>query len=66
MEAAAGGNVGWNDGIDYQQLLELSGRKEMVTALYRKANLDLDSDLAVLKRTARVSADPAALAGRNR
>ena len=61
MEAAAGGNVGWNDGIDYQQLLELSGRKEMVAALYRKANLDLDSDLAVLKRTARISADPAAL-----
>jgi len=62
MEAAAGGNVGWNAGIDYRRLLERSGRKEMVEALYRKANLNLDSDLAMLKKTARISADPAALA----
>ena len=62
MEAAAGGNVGWNDGMDYRRFLERSGRKKMVEALYRKANLNLDADLAVLKRTTRISADPAALA----
>ena len=61
MEAVAGGNISWNDGIDYRRLLEDSGRKEMVAALYRKANLNLDSDLATLEKTARISADPAAL-----
>jgi pimeloyl-ACP methyl ester carboxylesterase len=61
MEAAAGGNINWNDGIDYRILLERSGRKEMVEALYRKADLDLDSDLATLGKAARISADPAAL-----
>lgn len=61
MEAAAGGNIGWNDGIDYRRLLERSGRKEMVVALYRKANLNLDSDLATLEKTVRISADPVAL-----
>ncbi len=61
MEEAAGGNVGWNKGIDYRRLLELSGRKEMVAALYRKANLNLDLDLATLERAERITADPAAL-----
>jgi pimeloyl-ACP methyl ester carboxylesterase len=61
MESAAGGNINWNNGIDYRDLLERSGRKEMVEALYRKANLDLDSDLDTLGKTLRISADPAAL-----
>jgi pimeloyl-ACP methyl ester carboxylesterase len=61
MEAVAGGNISWNDGIDYRRLLERSGRKEMVAALYRKANLNLDSDLDTLAKSARISADPAAL-----
>jgi pimeloyl-ACP methyl ester carboxylesterase len=61
MEKAAGGNIGWNNGVDYRRLLELSGRKEMVMALYRKANLDLDLDLTILDRTERISADPTAL-----
>ena len=61
MEKVAGSNIAWNDGIDYRRLLELSGRKDMVAALYRKANLDLDSDLATLDRTERISADSAAL-----
>jgi hypothetical protein len=61
MEKAAGGNIAWNSGVDYRRLLELSGRKEMVEALYRKANLDLESDLATLDRAERISADPAAL-----
>lgn len=61
MEKVAGGNIAWNDGIDYRRLLELSGRKDMVAALYQKADLDLDSDLATLDRTERISADSAAL-----
>ena len=61
MERVAGGNICWNNGVDYRRLLELSGRKEMVTALYRKANLDLESDLAALERSERISADSAAL-----
>jgi len=61
MEAAAGGNINWNNGIDYRDLLERSGRKEMVEAFYRKADLDLDTDLDTLGKTARISADPEAL-----
>ena len=62
MQAAAGGNVLWNNGVDYQLLLERSGRKDMVVTMYRKAGLDLDADLAALARAPRISADPKAVA----
>ncbi len=62
MEEVAGGNVSWNKGVNYRQLLERSGRKKLVEELYKKAGLDLEADLAKLEETPRISADPEALA----
>jgi hypothetical protein len=62
MQKVAGGNVSWNDGVDYRSLLERSGMKEFVAALYRRAGLDLDADLTTLKEAPRLFADPQALA----
>jgi hypothetical protein len=61
VEKIAGGNVSWNTDADYGALLERSGRQAMVEALYRKAGLDLQADLALLKRMPRISADPQAV-----
>lgn len=57
----AGGNPSWNTGIDYAALLERSGRAPWVRALYRKAGLALDDDLARLAAAPRIAADPAAV-----
>jgi pimeloyl-ACP methyl ester carboxylesterase len=57
----AGGNASWNTGVDYGKQLELSGRKPMIEAIYRKAGLDLQRDLNTLKHTPRISADPKAI-----
>jgi hypothetical protein len=62
VEKVGGGNVSWNTGVDYADLLKRSGRKAMVEALYRKAGLDLNADLATLKRAPRIAADPKAVA----
>ena len=62
VEKVAGGNVSWNNGVNYQRLLEQSGMKAMVAALYRKAGLDLRADLAKLANALRISADLKALA----
>jgi pimeloyl-ACP methyl ester carboxylesterase len=62
VEKVAGGNVSWNTDVDYADLLKRSGRKAMVEAMYRKAELDLAADLAVLAKAPRIKADPAAVA----
>jgi hypothetical protein len=62
VEQAAGGNVSWNTGVDYADLLKRSGRQQMVEALYAKAGLDLKADLATLAHAPRISADPAVIA----
>jgi len=62
VEQAAGGNVSWNTGVDYADLLKCSGRQQMVEALYAKAGLDLKADLATLAHAPRISADPAVIA----
>jgi len=62
VEAAAGGNVSWNHGVDYADLLARSGLADLVAHAYRKARADLQSDLATLAKAPRVAADPAALA----
>lgn len=51
VEKIAGGNVSWNTDADYGALLRRSGRQAMVEALYKKAGLDLQADLALLRRT---------------
>lgn len=61
LEARAGGNPSWNDGVDYAVQLERSAGAGQVRALYAAAGLDLDGDLDVLARSPRVSADPGAV-----
>lgn len=61
QERRAGGAFSWNRGIDYNAQLALSGRREMVDALYRKAGLDLDRDIAALNGGKRIEARPAAV-----
>ncbi|GAA1035779.1 alpha/beta hydrolase [Virgisporangium ochraceum] len=61
IETAVGGNAAWNRGVDYRRLLAHSSDRDTVTAMYRRAGLDLDADLDLLTRTADVTADPAAV-----
>ncbi|MFB7493647.1 alpha/beta hydrolase family protein [Streptomyces sp. NPDC056161] len=60
-ESRAGGNMSWNTGVDYTAMLHRSPLFKEVTELYKASGLALDSDLAVLNRAPRVSADPAAV-----
>jgi hypothetical protein len=53
----AGGNFSWNTGVDYAQLVAISGRADFLRALYLAAGSDLDADLAQLARAPRVAAD---------
>ncbi|SFK31496.1 alpha/beta hydrolase [Amycolatopsis sacchari] len=62
VELAAGGNSAANAGVDYRALLERSSHAPQVKALYRRAGLDLQADLAALTRDADVKADPRAVA----
>jgi pimeloyl-ACP methyl ester carboxylesterase len=61
LEAVAGGNPSWTTGVNYfRQLLKSANLKE-VLALYHRAHLDLQADLAKLAAAPRVKADPAAV-----
>jgi pimeloyl-ACP methyl ester carboxylesterase len=60
LEQRAGGNPSWNAGVDYASLLAASPDRDEVTALYRKAELDLQADLGRLNAGARIKPDPAA------
>ncbi len=61
VEKAEGGPVYSNAGVNYAQLLRHSHDFPQVQALYKKADLDLDKDLAKLTRNAHTEADPAAV-----
>jgi pimeloyl-ACP methyl ester carboxylesterase len=61
QEQRAGGNFSWNTGIDYTVLLDASGRRAMVEALYAKAGISLAADLATLAAAPRISARPQAV-----
>jgi hypothetical protein len=61
VEKIAGGNVSWNTGVDYEDLLKRSGRKAMVEALYARAGHSIKSDLDTLANTPRFTADPGAV-----
>jgi pimeloyl-ACP methyl ester carboxylesterase len=61
LEAVAGGNPSWTTGVNYfKQLLKSANLKE-VLALYHRAHLDLQTDLAKLAAAPRVTADPTAV-----
>jgi pimeloyl-ACP methyl ester carboxylesterase len=61
LEQLAGGNPSWTTGVNFTaQLLNSSDLKEVV-ALYQKAGLNLQADLATLNSAASVSADPTAV-----
>jgi len=62
QESRAGGVFSWNAGVDYAAQLRAGGRREAVAALYAKAGLSLDDDLATLEAAPRIAADPAAVA----
>jgi pimeloyl-ACP methyl ester carboxylesterase len=61
LEAEAGGNGSWNTGVNYFQQLLHSADLDEVLALYKKAGLDLWTDLNTLQNAPRISADPTAL-----
>jgi hypothetical protein len=61
IELAAGGNVSWTAGVDFARLFASSPYAQEVQALYRKAGLDLRSDLADLAANANITADPGAV-----
>ena len=61
QERRTGGIFSWNTNVEYRAQLARSGRRAIVAALYRKAGLDLDADLARLDRGERVAAEPSAV-----
>ncbi len=62
LEARAGGNPSFNNGVDYKEELTHSVDYAEVRALYAAAGLNLEADLATLSHAKRIKADPAALA----
>jgi hypothetical protein len=57
IERQVSGNPSSNVGVDYRRLLDASGMRPEVAALYGTAGLDLDADLAALQAAPRVTAD---------
>ncbi|WP_431904390.1 alpha/beta hydrolase [Amycolatopsis thermoflava] len=60
--SVAGGDSGWNTGVDYARLVHRSAQLPQVAALYRAAGLDLHADLDTLTRAADIAPDAGALA----
>src|ERR1700751_2604793 len=61
LEFRAGGNVSWNNDIDYGIQLLLSPNRDEVWALYQEAGLSLFEDIETLNRAARIKANPSAV-----
>jgi hypothetical protein len=61
IEQAAGGNGGWDVGVDFAQLLRRSSYRAEVKALYREAGISLKQDLRTLTRGADIRADAQAI-----
>jgi len=61
LEARAGGNVSWDNNVDFNRQLELSADYDEVKALYEKAGLDLNADLQVLNASQRIAVNPPSL-----
>jgi hypothetical protein len=61
IELAAGGNGGWDVGVDFRELLRQSSYRAEVQALYREAGISLKQDLQTLTRGANIRADTKAI-----
>lgn len=62
VDLAAGGDSGWNVGVNYAALLHESANFQQVAALYKAAGLNLNADLTALDRGESYTADPGSLA----
>ena len=58
---AAGGESGWNEGVDYRNLFQQSPYRRSVSELYREAGLSLHEDLQTLTEAADVPFDASAV-----
>lgn len=61
QERRAGGSFSSNTGVDYRTLLDASGRKSLVEAVYQKAGLSLSDDLRTLEKAQRIASVPGAV-----
>jgi len=61
IEQAAGGNGGWDVGVDFAQLMRRSSYRAEIKALYREAGISLRQDLRALTRGANIRADAKAI-----
>ncbi|MGO9124612.1 MAG: prolyl oligopeptidase family serine peptidase [Terriglobales bacterium] len=61
LEHRAGGNFSWTNDVDFSSQLQESVDYDEVSALYRKAGLNLNADLRALNAAARIEANPASL-----
>jgi pimeloyl-ACP methyl ester carboxylesterase len=61
QEHRSGGLYSWNMGVDYRQLVDRSGRRDLLEYLYNEAGLDLDDDLERLNHAKRIQADRTAV-----
>ncbi|MFH8570956.1 alpha/beta hydrolase family protein [Streptomyces sp. NPDC017993] len=61
-ESRAGGNMSWNTGVDYTDMLRHSVNYPQVKVLYESAGLSLQDDLAALAKAPRIHADRDAVA----
>ncbi|MFG2891437.1 alpha/beta hydrolase family protein [Streptomyces sp. NPDC048248] len=61
-ESRAGGNMSWNTGVDYSQMLRHSVNYQQVKDLYKTAGLSLQGDLRALAKAPRIRADHEAVA----
>ena len=62
VEARAGGNPSWNNGVDYTKQLMRSVDYAEVQGLYQAAGLDLATDLMTVNNAARIKAKPSSVA----
>ena len=61
LEARAGGNVSWTNGVNFTSQLAQSSDYAEVQALYSAAGLSLSTDLATLQASAPIAVDHAAV-----
>jgi hypothetical protein len=61
IELAAGGNGGWNVGVNYAELLKHSSYGPEVRAMYQEAGISLEHDLQTLTRGADIRASTKAI-----
>jgi pimeloyl-ACP methyl ester carboxylesterase len=57
LEARAGGNPSWNNGVDYHTQLKLSIDRKEVVHLYEQAGLKINADLDALNAAPRIYAN---------